>query len=131
MTSHRQIEANRRNATRSTGPKTAGGKANSSHNALRHGLACCIDDEDRELSELADAVAAALGPMMSSELSLDVARSKRELSRVRAVRHAMLTELLGAQMSGCLKRLNGLDRYERAALARQKRALRSLRGGAG
>lgn len=131
MASHRQIEANRRNATRSTGPRTTSGKTNSSHNALRHGLARCIDGEDRELSELAGALAAALGPKMTLELSLDVARSKRDLSRVRTVRHAMLADLLDAPISGCLKRLKGLDRYERAALARQKRALRSLRGGAG
>jgi hypothetical protein len=38
MTSFRQIEANRRNALRSTGPKTEEGKRQSRRNALRHGL---------------------------------------------------------------------------------------------
>ncbi len=38
MTSFRQIEANRRNALRSTGPKTEEGKQQSRRNALRHGL---------------------------------------------------------------------------------------------
>lgn len=38
MTSFRQIEANRRNATRSTGPITEAGKQNSRQNAIRHGL---------------------------------------------------------------------------------------------
>ncbi len=38
MTSLRQIESNRRNAQRSTGPKTADGKARASRNAVRHGL---------------------------------------------------------------------------------------------
>jgi hypothetical protein len=38
MTSFRQIEANRRNALRSTGPITAGGKRRSRQNAVRHGL---------------------------------------------------------------------------------------------
>jgi hypothetical protein len=38
MTSFRQIEANRRNALRSTGPKTQEGKWQSRRNALRHGL---------------------------------------------------------------------------------------------
>ena len=33
-----QVEANRRNAQRSTGPKTQEGKERSSRNALRHGI---------------------------------------------------------------------------------------------
>ena len=38
MTSLRQIESNRRNPQRSTGPKTQSGKARASQNAVRHGL---------------------------------------------------------------------------------------------
>ena len=38
MTSYRQIEANRRNALQSTGPKTEAGKQASRRNAIRHGL---------------------------------------------------------------------------------------------
>ena len=38
MTTEKQIEANRRNALRSTGPKTQEGKAAVRLNALRHGL---------------------------------------------------------------------------------------------
>ena len=38
MTSIRQIEANRRNALKSTGPKSETGKLHSRRNALRHGL---------------------------------------------------------------------------------------------
>ncbi len=39
MTTEAQIEANRRNSQRSTGPRTAEGKSVSRRNALRHGLA--------------------------------------------------------------------------------------------
>jgi hypothetical protein len=38
MTSYRQIEANRRNALKSTGPKSQEGKHASRCNALRHGV---------------------------------------------------------------------------------------------
>ena len=38
MTSLRQIESNRRNALKSTGPKTDSGKQRASQNAVRHGL---------------------------------------------------------------------------------------------
>ena len=38
MASEKQLRANRENAMRSTGPKTAAGRLKSSRNALRHGL---------------------------------------------------------------------------------------------
>ena len=55
MATKRQIRANRRNARRSTGPKSAAGRAASSANALRHGLsaahAIVLPDEDPEAFE--------------------------------------------------------------------------------
>jgi hypothetical protein len=59
MTSFRQIEANRRNALRSTGPKTEDGKRRSRQNAVRHGLtsetviAALEDIEDYQAFEAA------------------------------------------------------------------------------
>jgi hypothetical protein len=59
MTSFRQIKANRRNALRSTGPKTEEGKRQSRRNALRHGLSAetvidgLEDSEDYQAFEAA------------------------------------------------------------------------------
>ena len=38
MTSRKQVEANRRNAKKSTGPNTADGKRRSAKNSIKHGL---------------------------------------------------------------------------------------------
>jgi hypothetical protein len=46
MASRRQIEANRRNARKSTGPKSRAGKRRASRNAIRHGLHREIDKSE-------------------------------------------------------------------------------------
>ncbi len=51
MTSHAQIDANRRNAAHSTGPTSADGKARVGFNALRHGIYArdvVLPGEDRQ-----------------------------------------------------------------------------------
>jgi hypothetical protein len=62
----RRIEANRRNAQRSTGPKTAAGKARVAQNAFVHGLLSretLLPDEDPQtLETLAEAMRAELNP---------------------------------------------------------------------
>jgi hypothetical protein len=54
MTSQKKIEANRRNALKSTGPKTPKGKAKVSKNALKHGLLSnqvLLPEEDKVMLE--------------------------------------------------------------------------------
>ncbi len=51
MATKEQKDANRKNAKKSTGPKTTEGKAKASKNAIKHGLTACynvIEIEDRE-----------------------------------------------------------------------------------
>lgn len=54
MTSLKQIEANRKNATRSTGPISSDGKAVVACNAIKHGIfskSTHVEDEEREVYE--------------------------------------------------------------------------------
>ncbi|MBP7674977.1 MAG: hypothetical protein KBB14_01550 [Thermoanaerobaculia bacterium] len=67
MTSSAKEKANRENALRSTGPKTAEGKSASSKNAMRHGLLSrevVLPDEDpAELEEFRRALSSELKPV--------------------------------------------------------------------
>jgi hypothetical protein len=67
MTSNKKAEANRRNALKSTGPKTSEGKDVVRHNALKHGLLSrevLLPGEDGDaLRELAEGLRAELQPM--------------------------------------------------------------------
>jgi hypothetical protein len=88
MTSKRQLEANRSNARRSTGPRTTAGKARSSLNALKHGLcakAILIGAERPEqFEELRSAVIAHYRPR--SALAYDAAdRYAATLWRLRRI----------------------------------------------
>ena len=65
MTSLRQIESNRRNALRSTGPKTETGKQRSSQNAVRHGLTAETVIEPLEDPEDYKALEQASPPIMT------------------------------------------------------------------
>ena len=55
MSSQKQINANRQNATKSTGPKTPKGKAKSAQNAIKHGLTASRDVIKGESQEEFDA----------------------------------------------------------------------------
>ena len=74
MATRRQLEANRANAKRSTGPRSADGKAKSSKNSLAHGLTAqdiVIADEDpEEFERLRAGLQADFEPTSTIELEL-------------------------------------------------------------
>lgn len=74
MASFRQVEANRRNATRSTGPRSPEGKAVAALNGVRHGplsAATLLPGErEADLVEFGKKVRASLAPVGEMELLL-------------------------------------------------------------
>jgi hypothetical protein len=130
MATEKQIAANRANAQKSTGPKTAAGRLKSSRNALRHGLSLPLQ-LDLETSAKADAIARALAydPADQQQLTAatEVAQAQLELARIRAVREELMAEIdLASTNLKQLKRLAALDRYERFAHTKRRRASRKL-----
>jgi len=97
VTTAPKIHANRANARASTGPKTAGGRARSARNALRHALSLPVCSNP-EFSEQAETLAREIaGPDAKPEI-LDLARRVAEaqidLRRVRYARHQLLSRAL-------------------------------------
>jgi hypothetical protein len=91
MATERQIAANRRNALKSTGPKSEAGKKRSSGNAYRHGLSVppSVAETEAQLEELSRGLAAdATGPKVLSLLKT-AAGAQIDLARVRSIHTAM------------------------------------------
>jgi len=140
MTSQKVIAANRRNAGRSTGPRTIAGKRKIAANRWRHGLTIAVS-KDAQMSETAARIAAALaGPGASPQhraLTYPIAEAHADVLRARAARATLIDRAaarMAAQGEGeaeaiveTLPSLVRLDRYERRATARRSRALRALR----
>lgn len=127
MASNRQNEANRNNARRSTGPKTESGKATSRSNARLHGLSRPMGYDECHIEVLSNAIKKVMDGNASNAPdfdSPDFVRAKLELHRIRTVRYELLAALLRGSDPRTVKRLQGLERYERLAFAKQRRAIK-------
>src|SRR5262249_39288934 len=122
MTTSRQQRANRNNACSSTGPKTAAGKARVKRNARRHGLAA----RNRFASLLAHSIAGSNPSSAVLTAARRIAEAQIDVVRVRAARQQLIAPGSSDEgtfvWSGVAKQLRALDRYERRALSRRKRA---------
>jgi hypothetical protein len=137
LTSFRLAAANRRNARRSTGPRTASGKRSVAVNALRHGLSISVFADQvlaKEIAELAERlVSGATDPRMR-ELAMEVAAAQVDVERVRHARHAVFarrtmgasgTEPRSGELCDGIHELVALDRYERRAISRRRSSIRA------
>ena len=133
MTSIARIAANRANARKSTGPKTAAGKARVSHNARRHGLSrplSCEGARRPQIELLARQLAGedACGERLT--LACNIAAAQFDLARIRIAKR----DLQDAANFGTtddkhpcdwsvLPQLERLDRYEQRVFTRRRRAI--------
>jgi hypothetical protein len=92
MASERQIAANRRNAQRSTGPRSASGAKRSSQNAYRHGLAKRISTVDfgKQLDMLARQIAGDADDEATLALARVAAEAQLDLARIRQLKKAVI-----------------------------------------
>ena len=98
MATDRQIAANRRNAARSTGPKSSVGKKRSSQNSYRHGLSISADmNGDAETVEQLARKIAGVNQFIL-QFARSAARAQLDLVRIRALKVAMIkhVSVLGA-----------------------------------
>jgi hypothetical protein len=128
MATAKQMAANRANAQRSTGPKTAAGKMKSSRNAYRHGLSGPLPN-DLETSSKVSAMVRALMLGGAAEhnhsWAVEFAEAHAARLRIRAVRKNMLLWINRGD-DDTARRLLYLDRYERYADTRRRRAASKL-----
>jgi len=133
MTSEGKQESNKRNALRSTGPRTAGGKLRSRHNARRHGLAAPIQD-DPEVKGRIDSLAEILADGRTHRAIADPRRMPFELSRIRAARYEVFLTMDDLENTGsndfekALHAMGKISRYETRAFSKCRRALRESNG---
>jgi hypothetical protein len=124
VATEKQIAANRANAKRSTGPQSAAGKMVSSRNAYRHGLSRPLSlgaDTAAKLEAIAQAVTGEGAGEEQLISAAEFARAQLELLRIHAKRAEMMTAIERDDNTQ-LRQLVALDRYERYAHTRRRRA---------
>ena len=141
MTSERASHANRRNAAKSTGPRTPSGKAQSKQNARKHGLSIIDLDPEMEsqIEHLAELIADSYGIAGGIlEAARDAAEAQLKFQRVQAFKSSILRSGVANAASQAeaglgspndlfpetFDKLERLDRYEARALSRRKFAFR-------
>jgi hypothetical protein len=125
MATDRQIAANRRNAQKSTGPRTAAGKRRAAHNAYRHGLSTVTGSaaDDEAVESLALVIVAGSRDPQHLESARSAARAYLELAQIRQIKADITQRMLEFGAVGpeeLLRARRAESRYMAALLRRQR-----------
>jgi len=135
MSDTARARASRRNAAKSTGPKTAAGKAIVARNATKHGLSLpvladfCLAPEVEVLARTVEtSVAGRACDAEAHALAARVAETMIDLNRVRDAKRPVVAALHADPKNAMtpLREFARLDRYERRALWRRRLAVRAF-----
>ena len=97
MASDRQIAANRRNARRSTGPRSTSGRRRSSRNAFRHGLAAGVttsSERTQDVERLARKIAGTSPDFLTLEAARRFVQAEFDLAQIRRVKVALISRVM-------------------------------------
>jgi hypothetical protein len=96
MATKRQIAANRRNARKSTGPRSRAGKERASRNSYRHGLSYGVAGAAafaKHVEALARKIAGRSADAVTLEIARSVARAEFDLAQIRRLRVALISRM--------------------------------------
>jgi hypothetical protein len=132
MPSELKKAANRRNAKKSTGPRSVAGRQASRRNALRYVNVSTDPVYRDDIEQLAKLMSRARGRQNVCDNARDAAEAVLDLDRIRKVRAFLFETIYFSNTAApdCLLELNDklakLERYERRAFSRCNRALRAI-----
>jgi hypothetical protein len=134
MASEKQILANRTNALKSRGPRSVGGKARASRNAIRHGLSVNIWKQASAVSSiehLTQLFQAAGHSEQKARLAAVVEYQNKSIRNVQSRIGEQLCEAADGRgpeesIAKNLRRLQSINRYERRITSLKKRVFRKM-----
>lgn len=125
MASERQIAANRRNAVKSAGPKTAVGKRRSSTNAVRHGLSRRFASEPSDVVEaLGRAIVGENADDQILERAVALVEARLDLLRIREMKADLFQRMY---VTGRFGPRPPVDRATIASMLKQSELLTKLK----